>query len=98
MKADNFWGKQKDERRKIKSYRWFSHFSQRLYERYGFFVTYEEWLSLCNSDYTLLKKAKGFLHVVIVVNETEVVAIKEDTKYGYLRTALPDIRNYLKNI
>lgn len=77
---------------------WYTHFNERLQERYGISVSFDEYKILCRQKVAIIKyqsknKAIGFLNIKGV----KVLVAKERHRKRILSTALP-IRKRCPNI
>jgi len=88
----------KDEIELKQWHQWYTHFNERLQERYGISVSFDEYKLLCRSKVAITKyqsknKAVGFLNIKGV----KVRVAKERHRKRILSTALP-IRRRCSNI
>lgn len=71
----------------------FKHFSLRLSERYGLFITFEQYMSICRGKFSEIGRSvkdKDAKIGLVYVNKTPVLVCKKRTgKFQPLITALP---------
>jgi len=78
----------------------YSHFNQRLLERYNIHITLKEYVSLCKSHLQTIKREQHKLIGIIKIKNVEVLVVRQRHKNKKLITALPyhNMNNYKNNM
>lgn len=68
---------------------WYTHFSERLKERYGLEIDFDEYKALCKSEREVIKSPTQNKQIVTVFFKGKKITAMRSRRYKVLSTALP---------